>query len=172
MYKRDRIYLVGMPASGKTTIGRELSLKMNYQFFDFDELLSRKKNLSITEIFQKKGEKYFRKKEIYLLTHFLPKQSVLSTGGGLLQTKESVVLLKKKGISIFLDVPIPILYKRILKQQSLRPLFSKEKQTNLIQKIILKYAQRIKYYKQADFIIKIDNLKTIQVTNKIVQLIN
>ncbi len=82
MEKPGRIYLVGMPASGKTTFGKELAKALNFNFIDLDEVLVEKVGTSISDLFREKGEAYFRDLEKEILEQTTPTKTVIATGGG------------------------------------------------------------------------------------------
>jgi shikimate dehydrogenase len=78
------ITLIGMPGSGKSTIGKALANKLGYKFIDTDSLIEKKEGMTIKEIFEKKGEPYFRKKEEEVSRKLVDsKKLVIATGGGM-----------------------------------------------------------------------------------------
>jgi shikimate dehydrogenase len=78
------ITLIGMPGSGKSTIGKALANKLGYKFIDTDSLIEKKEGMTIKEIFEKKGEPYFRKKEEEISRKLVDsKKLVIATGGGM-----------------------------------------------------------------------------------------
>ncbi|XP_022774898.1 shikimate kinase 1, chloroplastic isoform X2 [Durio zibethinus] len=104
------IYLVGLMGSGKTTVGKILSYILNYSFYDSDALIEQEENgMSVAEIFKLHGESFFRKKERLSSK----KQLVVSTGGGAVVQDENWDYMQKKGISVWLDVPLEALAHRI-----------------------------------------------------------
>ncbi|KAL4012953.1 hypothetical protein IC575_025100 [Cucumis melo] len=111
------IYLVGMMGSGKTTVGKVLSNALGYSFSDSDSLVEEDTGISVAEIFKVYGEDFFREREFMLLTEALRKlslmrQFVISTGGGAV-TRSINWKYMHKGISVWLDVPLEALVKRI-----------------------------------------------------------
>ncbi len=101
----ERIFLVGFMCSGKTTVGRILSKRLGWEFLDVDEEVERKEGLSIPEIFEKKGEPYFRDLELRTLRELAEKKNVvISTGGGLGANPEAMELMKEKGLVVWLKV--------------------------------------------------------------------
>ena len=83
MELNKNLILVGMMASGKSTIGRLLAKKLNLIFFDTDFIIEKKAKMKIVEIFQKKGEPYFRNLEKKIILNLLNKNNcVISLGGG------------------------------------------------------------------------------------------
>ena len=141
------IVLIGMPACGKSTIGYQLSKKIDYPLFDADKYLEEKENRVISDIFSNEGEEYFRELETKYLKELSEKNGIIiSTGGGAVKKKENIDILKKNGIVVFLNREIADIYKE---NHEKRPLL---KDINNIQKL---YDERIDLYrKYADIIIK------------------
>ena len=99
--------------SGKTTVGRILSERLGWDFLDVDEEIERKEALSIPEIFEKKGEPYFRDLELRTLRELAErKKVVISTGGGLGANPEAMELMKAKGLVVWLKVSYEEFIKR------------------------------------------------------------
>ena len=144
------IYLVGMPSSGKSTLGKSLARLLRYRFIDTDRLIVQKTKLSIPQIFEQKGERYFREVEREVL-HALPVQHpvVVATGGGLPCFFDNMTYIRKTGLSVFLDIPISSIAQRIrLHAKDDRPLLSHVQ--DLEAELKLKYTHRLAYYAQAD----------------------
>ena len=98
------IYLIGPMGSGKTTIGKILSNRLKYQFFDTDEEIKKKTGMLISSIFDKQGESGFRFIESQMLEELSIKpKSVISTGGGIVLMKENRVIIKN-GTCIYLKI--------------------------------------------------------------------
>ena len=146
------IILIGMPASGKSTIGKLLSKKIDYKYFDADIYLEEKENKKIKDIFFEKGEKYFRDLETkYLKEVSQINRSVICTGGGVIKKNDNITIMKKNGIIIFLDK----------ENHKDRPLLVN---VNNVYEI---YKERIKFYiEYADIIVK-NNDTLEKVTEKI-----
>lgn len=107
------IYLVGMMGSGKTTVGKVLSNALGYSFSDSDSLVEQDIGISVAEIFKVYGEDFFRERETEALRKLsLMRQFVISTGGGAV-TRTINWKYMHKGISVWLDVPLEALVKRI-----------------------------------------------------------
>ncbi|MFQ6638081.1 hypothetical protein Gotur_012946 [Gossypium turneri] len=109
------IYLVGLMGSGKTTVGKILSNVLSYSFCDSDALIEQEVNgMSVAEIFKLHGERFFRKKETEVLQRLSSKkQLVVSTGGGAVVWDVNWDYMQKKGIVVWLDVPLEALAQRI-----------------------------------------------------------
>jgi len=156
--------LTGMMGVGKSTIGKMLAKKLEYNFVDVDKLIEQKEELSINLIFKNKGEAYFRKieREITLL-ELQKNNSVISLGGGSFLDNAVRRNAKKLSVSFWLDVPLSELSRRLGKN-NLRPLLLKQNKHEEIKKI---YFNRKKIYNEADFRIKCKSLNPKTIVNKI-----
>ena len=104
------LILLGMMGVGKTTIGRILAKKLNLEFIDTDEHIEKKNLMTVSEIFEKKGEKFFRTEEKNVIYELLKKNScVFALGGGAFMNENIRETVKKSCISFWLDLnPIKI----------------------------------------------------------------
>ena len=101
--KKELLILTGFMGTGKTKIGEIVAKKLGWQFYDLDRLIEQKEQMSIAEIFRKKGEEYFRRKESLVLKEICEiKQTVLATGGGSLLSSENRQLAGKSGLVLCL----------------------------------------------------------------------
>ena len=108
--KKENIVLIGMPSSGKSTVGNILAEKLKREFFDSDLLVAENENMTIPDIFESKGEAYFRNAETEaIFTLSKNNSSVIATGGGAVLNKKNIELLKENGKVIFLDRPLEML---------------------------------------------------------------
>lgn len=101
---KSNIVLIGMPMSGKSTIGHKLKEAFNKEFIDIDKEIVDKENKTINEIFEIYGEDYFRKLENELYTEYSKKNGlIISTGGGIVKNIDSIYKLKQNGLVVFID---------------------------------------------------------------------
>ena len=165
---KKKIVLIGMMGSGKTTVGKVLSKTLKLNFIDTDILIEKKCGLKITKIFDKYGEKYFRRKEEEIVLDTLlndKKPCVVALGGGAFLNKKLQKVVLQKTISVWLDTNIELIYKRC-KKSNKRPLLdeSNDKKLKKIIKDLLKIRNPI--YSKAKFIVK-TNEQPIKVCDKI-----
>ena len=147
------IYLIGMPSSGKSTLGKELARNLGYSFTDMDKLIETREQKTISEIFSNQGEAHFRELEKKTLPGFQPDQSmVIATGGGVPCFHDNMQFIKNNGLSVFLNVELDDLAKRLYKAQgNNRPLLDKSQSEEAVIASIKKtYEERLPFYKQAD----------------------
>ena len=134
-------YLIGMMGSGKSSVGKLLANKLQFSIIDIDKEIEKDEKLSIKEIFEKKGENYFREIESkYLLRK--RKSAVVSCGGGIILNKKNREFLRTSGYTIYLKSSIPTLEKRLLNKNS-RPLLNND---NLKETLINIYSKRKTLY--------------------------
>lgn len=107
-----KICLIGMPGSGKTTLGKEIARIFDYEFIDMDSLIKKETGLKISQIFLNKGEEYFRSIETSILEKIIlnDKKLIISTGGGIVLRNQKIL---KKTYNIYLECNINTLVKRL-----------------------------------------------------------
>ncbi len=116
---KNKICIIGMPGSGKTTVGKLLSKELNYIFFDTDKKIELDYKTKIKEIFKNEGEEYFREIESKVLQELIVLNNfVISTGGGIIIHNEQIL---KKTFNIYLNCKIDVLIERTSRNKS-RPL--------------------------------------------------
>ncbi len=113
---------MGFMTSGKSTLGKILANVLGWDFADLDKVIEQSENLKITQIFEKKGEKYFRELEEKKFFEICEKEFiVISLGGGTVENANIIKNISEIGLSIYLSVSLEILYQR-LKRKIDRPL--------------------------------------------------
>lgn len=116
------VVLVGMMGSGKTAIGRELAHRLGVAFLDSDAALEEAAALSISEIFGRDGEAFFRDREIEVIDRLMSgPPAILSTGGGAFMSERTRNLIADKGVAVWLDADLATLWDRV-RHKDTRPL--------------------------------------------------
>ena len=161
LYKKStakKLFLVGFMATGKTTIGKRLSSKLNLPFFDSDKEIELALGCSINEYFRTNGESKFRAIEEKIIIEKIKNNKdnnfIMSLGGGAYLNYNIRELINCVGISIWLNGNIDIIYNRLKKSKNERPLMvtfnTKEKLEKLLK-------ERMLYYQKADIKVNIIN---------------
>tara|TARA_Y100000590_G_scaffold131492_1_gene150238 strand:- start:72 stop:578 length:507 start_codon:yes stop_codon:yes gene_type:complete len=116
-----RLIIIGPMASGKSTVGRRLSNRLNLKFIDIDKEIEKSAGVSISWIFDVEGEERFREREVKELAKSINNNNcVISTGGGAILSKENREVLKK-GTVIYLKTSIQTQLERTINDKK-RPL--------------------------------------------------
>ena len=155
------IVLIGMMGSGKTSVGKELAKKLNVAFIDIDQEIEKKYQMKIPEIFQTKGESFFRKIEENVSCKLINgKPCVISIGGGGFLNKKIRGKIKINAISIWINTSLNKIYQRLNESKNKRPLLNYKNLRKSIKEI---YDKRKPIYKKANYNIQInsDNKKII-----------
>ncbi len=152
---------------GKSTIGKRLSRKLKRKFIDVDKIIELEEKNTIKEIFEKKGESYFRKIEKKITLQVLKKDNlVIALGGGAFLNASIRKEIKNTCLSFWLDLNIPSLILR-LKNVKKRPLLD---ENNLAKSINEIYSKRKKIYNESNFRIKCNSTNKDEIVYKIIKL--
>ncbi len=168
--REEHVILIGFMGSGKSSTGVALSYRLQRTVLDTDKLIERQEGRSISEIFRKEGEAYFRERETALLRELKKEKAkhIFSTGGGMPLREENRALLSELGTVVYLSVSPETVYER-LKGDTTRPLLQGD---NPLQKIKTLLAEREELYRQAaDMVIRSDGKNTTQVADEIMELL-
>lgn len=147
-----KIFLIGLPGSGKTTLGKQVAHQLSIPFVDLDAAIEKAEQRTIPEIFKQSGENYFRLVESELLTKWANSSTdfLMATGGGTPCFFDNIQIMNKLGLTFFLDVPAMEIAQRIAasKKQD-RPLFNSMDFDVLKDQIETLRSRRFSFYKQA-----------------------
>ena len=155
--------------TGKTTIGKELAKLTEKEFCDLDKVIEQSTHLSISDIFEKKGEAWFRELEFKFLKQIAnDTNKVLATGGGVVLNQENRKIMRSRGIVVSLNASLETLWIR-LRDNSDRPLL---KGCNPKENLKQLYTQRASLYNEADYLIQVDGKEPVLIAKEIKQLID
>lgn len=152
-----RIYLIGLPGVGKSTVGKELAGKIGYDYVDLDLYIEEFMNKPIPEIFSEFGEDFFRELEKKALNDMLSKENVVvACGGGIVKDKTNKELMNGK--CIYLTAPIEFISERINNSDIDRPLMSKY----TIKDLLIKREALYQYFKDIE-VMNVDLEDTVKI---------
>ena len=164
---KKNLVLTGMMGVGKSTIGKKLAKKLKIKFIDLDKIIEKRESNSIKDIFEIKGEDYFRKIEKKVALQELKKvNAVIALGGGAFLNKDIRKEVEESAVSFWLDLNMKSILKR-LKNSKKRPLLNRENLPQTVNKI---YLERMKFYNQSKYRIKCNSMTINEIILKIVKL--
>ncbi|WP_417724918.1 shikimate kinase [Salipiger sp.] len=144
---KKTVVLIGMMGAGKSAVGRALATALNVPFRDSDAEIEIAANMSIAEIFSRDGEAFFRRKETQVIDRLLDDTpAVLSTGGGAYMAPGNREMITRKGVAVWLDAELPVLWNRV-RHKSTRPLLRTDNPLATLTEI---YERRVPIYALAD----------------------
>ena len=172
----NTIFLFGYMGAGKTIIGKSISKKIGFKFYDLDKYIELKEGKKVSEIFNEKNEVYFRKIENKYLQELLliNNNKIISTGGGTPCFNDNLKIIKKtsNSMSIYLKANAETLAKRLKKSIEKRPIISHLKNEDDLKGFITKHLfERSFYYEKADVKIKTDNTEIKDIVKLVKELI-
>nr|WP_235862163.1 shikimate kinase [Roseovarius litorisediminis] len=136
-----------MMGAGKTAVGKALAAQLAVPFVDSDTEIEKAANMTIAEIFQRDGEAFFRDRETEVIDRLLDTCcGVLSTGGGAFLSERNRQLISKKGVSVWLNADLKLLWSRV-KHKNTRPLL---RTSNPFETLRVLYEDRVPIYAKAD----------------------
>ena len=165
MKSKENIVFLGMMGSGKSSIGLLVSKKLKMKFFDIDHLIEKELNMTISEIFETKGEKFFRDFEEKITLKILKKkQIIIALGGGAFLNKKIRNEIINNHVSFWLKLDIKTLIKR-LRNNSRRPIAARSTNEELLDLI----KSRTHIYSKALYKINCSNLKKYEIVNNVLK---
>ena len=165
-----KIVLLGYMASGKSTIGREISKKLDMKFIDLDDYISKREKRTISEIFKVEGEIYFRRIESLYLGEILNSKDsfILSLGGGTpCYSNNMELILNSDASSIYIKASIKTLVSRLIAEKNKRPLVADLEDDKLIEFVAKHLFERRFFYEQASITINTEDKSAEEITTEI-----
>ncbi|MGB5982041.1 MAG: shikimate kinase [Nonlabens sp.] len=165
----ELIVILGYMGSGKSTIGKNLALKLDLPFVDLDHFIEETEQSTIKKIFENKGAIHFRKLERKALSQILESREpkVIALGGGTPCYYDNMELIYKNARSIYLKATIEELSRRLFKEKNQRPIISKIDDLQELREFIGKHLfERSYYYSQAHHTIHTNNQNIDDLTNR------
>jgi len=166
MESKGNIVFLGMMGTGKTTIGKLFSKKLNLEFFDTDCQIEKKLNMSISKVFNFKGEKFFREIEEKITLNLLKKKKIiLALGGGAFMNKNIRKEILNNHTSFWLDLDNETIIDRINKSTK-RPLALNSTKGELLDML----KKRSYFYSKALYKVNCNNLTKIEIVKKVIKI--
>lgn len=144
---KKTVVLVGMMGAGKTAVGKALAAMLDVPFLDSDVEIEAAANMKIPEIFARDGEAFFRDRESQVIDRLLDSQrGILSAGGGAFLSERNRDLIRAKGVSVWLQADLKLLWNRV-KHKDTRPLLRTADPYQTLKDL---FEARLPYYEMAD----------------------
>lgn len=144
------VVLVGFSGAGKTTIGRELAIRLGLEFVDLDDAIEEKYHATIPHIFQKYGESVFRQCEYQTLKELLKGQGmVIAAGGGTPANQDAMQLMNACAVTVYVDFSEETLVQRLKNSKKERPLTAALTEEQLVAYVHERLEQRLPFYHMA-----------------------
>jgi shikimate kinase len=147
------IFLVGFMGAGKTTLAKKLASKLGYQWIDTDQEIEKKEGVKVSEIFEVRGEAYFRALEKQLIDELIPSENrIVATGGGLPCFNNIMETLNQLGTTIYLERTPKELFQRVKQATNSRPLIAHKSDEELLEYIETTMEKRREIYLQSNIV--------------------
>ncbi|MGB3246471.1 MAG: shikimate kinase [Sulfitobacter sp.] len=144
---KKTVVMVGMMGAGKTAVGKAVAARLGVPFLDSDAAIEEAANLTIPEIFERDGERFFRKRESEVISRLLVNQTcILSTGGGAFLAEGNRENISRHGVSLWLNADLALLWQRV-RHKATRPLLNTGNPYETLSEI---YDARVPIYAKAD----------------------
>ncbi|MEO9570866.1 MAG: shikimate kinase [Polaribacter sp.] len=168
-----KIVLLGYMASGKSSIGKRISKKLSMKFLDLDDYIIDKEGMSISKIFETRGEVYFRLIENKYLKEILAKDEdfILALGGGTPCYANNMEAINNADTnSIYLQGSTATMIERLIRKKAKRPLIASLSDDKIPEFVAKHLFERRPFYEKAKTIVKIDNKTKKEVAEELEKL--
>lgn len=162
---KNNLILTGFMGTGKTSLGKLLAEKLGRSFIDLDQKIEQDTGLTVPQIFEMYGEKYFRELEKKAVEEVSQRRNlVIATGGGTVKDEENIRMLKSSGMIICLTTEPEEIFRRTERRGERPVLDGGEDRLATIKKLL---AERQKFYAQADYTVDTTDWSPLQIMNDI-----
>ena len=151
----ETVFFFFFSGCGKSVIGKLLAARKNKNFINTNEYIEKKEDSSILEIYEKKGETYFRNLEKYVLDNVDLNDSIVSLGSGIANDYSNLLKIKQKGKTIFLRATAETLYNNLKEDFIVKPYIKDNYNTQYINELYNKNINS--YYELSNYVIDVDN---------------
>lgn len=163
------IFLIGYMGTGKSTVAAYIAKQYGMEVLEMDQMIAEREGMSISDIFEKRGEDYFRDIETKLLVEMqMQEYKVVSCGGGVVLREQNIEEMRKSGKIVLLSATAETILDRV-KDDGSRPLLQGNKSTAFINDMLDK--RRQKYESAADIVIQTDGKQVTDISNEIFEQI-
>ena len=173
----QNIFLIGYMGAGKTTIGKEIAMRLDWQFIDMDLFIESRYHKKVPSLFAEKGEETFRDIERNVLQEIAQfENTVIATGGGVPCFFDNMDVMNRTGITVYLKTPVSELVQRLLVCKQERPLIKDKNEEELTWYIAGHLEKRETWYNRAALVFPVEQIHTRQdlvtITEKLINQIN
>lgn len=164
-----KLFLLGFMGAGKSYWGKQLATHWNLPYFDLDEVIVEREGMSVADIFNEKGEDYFRKVEGKVLRELAADNDsfLISCGGGTPCFSDTMDFMNEAGTTIWLNPSVKVMVERLQRKQYKRPLIQDLSTEELLSFTEKKLAERQPFYEQSQIIISEDEI-TLETFDKLI----
>ena len=168
-----KIFLTGYMGSGKSTVGKKLASKLDYEFIDLDKFIETEYQQTIPQIFSTKGENEFRAMEHNALKKLIDKNNlIIACGGGTPCYYNNMELMNNNGITVYLKMSADALVNRLVNAKDKRPLIANKTEPELRKFVNRQLEKREDNYHQAQYIVKGKDLNVDELVSFVNEQIN
>ena len=165
---KANLFLIGFSGSGKSSVGKQLAKRLDYNFLDTDRIIEENTGQTIDETLRFKGEKEFRKIETRVLSQIdYSKKNIIATGGGIPTIDKNIKIMQNEGSIIWLKASIDSIFSRLFKSKEIRPLLGSNLKKENINNL---FNSRLNVYNIADKTIDTNDKKIEQIINEITKI--
>lgn len=165
---KANLFLIGFSGSGKSSVGKQLAKRLDYNFIDTDRIIEENTGQTIDETLRFKGEKEFRKIETRVLSEIdYSKKNIIATGGGIPTIDKNIKIMQNEGSIIWLKASIDSIFSRLFKSKEIRPLLGSNVKKENINNL---FNSRLNVYNIADKTIDTNDKKIEQIINEITKI--